>query len=102
MRGVSHDTTHVLEAYRYCSWQMVANHLLSRVNDKLQSALVLSCSRVPDYDGGVEDGWYHYCLQPLDLPPFEVMMVPGKRKDSTVSPEEVTQGDGGQVRRRSS
>jgi len=38
-------------------WQIAANHLLSKANDMLQSALVLgSGSSIPDGDGGGEDG----------------------------------------------
>jgi len=39
--------------------QIAADHLLSRGNDTMESALVLgSGSRVPDCDGGGEDGVY--------------------------------------------
>ena len=38
---------------------MAANHLLSRANDALQSALVLGS--VPDDDGGGEDGLNGRC-----------------------------------------
>ncbi len=37
-------------------WQIAADHLLSRVNDMLQSDLILSSGSVPDGDGGGEDG----------------------------------------------
>ena len=61
-------------------WEVASDHLLCRVDDALQSALVLGsgCS-VPDSDGGGEygltDGWvevHHHCLwqtEFLQLPP---------------------------------
>ena len=39
------------------TWEVATNHLLSRVNDTLQSGLVPGCgSSGPDGDGGGEDG----------------------------------------------
>ncbi len=47
-------------------WQIAASHLLGRANDMLQSAPVLgSGNRVPDGDGGSDDGGvevHQHCL----------------------------------------
>lgn len=37
-------------------WQVTANHLVCRQNNTLQSALVLDSGRIPDGDGGDDNG----------------------------------------------
>jgi len=45
-------------------WKIAADHLFSRANDTLQSALVLgSGSSVPDGEGGGEDGLNDGCVE---------------------------------------